>query len=131
MPSLSKCPGSLNWQPTNLNVTPKTTEQFALPSTPSVKETKEWRKAFQELAKGGRLFWKLHGTLNVVFTTSELEPVSISYSIFPFWFEHYSWKKKIEKAFKILKWSITCIKTDYSELVYIIVYIISRISIQN
>ena len=40
-------------------------------------------------------------------------------------------KKKIEKAFKILKWSITCIKTDYSELVYIIVYIISRISIQN
>ena len=55
--------------------------------------TEERREAFQEIATGGRSFCKLRRPLNVVFTTSELEPASNSPITFHFDFEHYLRKK--------------------------------------
>ena len=50
--NLAKWPGSLNWQPTNLNVTSQPTEPFLVLSIICEKVKGEWGKVFQELAKG-------------------------------------------------------------------------------
>ena len=47
---------SLNWQPTNLNVTCYSTEPFIIFSLVCDKVAKEWRDVFEELEKRGGSF---------------------------------------------------------------------------
>ena len=69
-------------------------------------------RGYSRSCKSGRDISKLLGTLNIIFTASELEPASVPSSTFPVWFRTF--KKEIINAFKIWKWSIPPNKADFS-----------------
>ena len=109
-----KFTGSLNCQPTNLNVTRQPAEPFVILSSVCDKVTEGWWDVFQKLSKEEGTFWN-YVDLSMLFSPYldwNLLPFLPTISHFDV--EHYSWKK-ITKVFKILKWTITPTKADFSD----------------
>ena len=100
--NLAKCPGSLNWQPTVLNVTPEPTDTFVIVSIICDKVAEEWGEVFQELGKRGRSFWN-NVNLSMLLSQHLNWKPDLSCSTVLISFGTLFRKKNIIIAFKILK----------------------------
>ena len=73
----------MNWQSTNLNVTPWPTDLLLILFSAREKVT-GMARGFSKTCKRERAILKLRRSLNIVFIASELEPASVSFSTFSF-----------------------------------------------